>query len=103
MQNLISKTAIIERALREGFDIARVTDANAAAQNRDGLLAYLAKGHHGDMEWMETRKDERANPRALWPNARSVLVLGLNYGPEADPLEILARRDRGAISVYAQG
>jgi epoxyqueuosine reductase len=54
------------------------------------------------MEWMATTAAHRGNPRALWPQVRSVIVLGLNYGPDTDPLAILRRRDRGAISVYAQ-
>jgi epoxyqueuosine reductase len=54
------------------------------------------------MEWMATTAARRGNPRALWPQVRSVIVLGLNYGPDTDPLAILRRRDRGAISVYAQ-
>ena len=103
MPNSISKAQIVERALAEGFDVARVTDAGAAPRNREGLLSYLTAGHHGEMEWMETRKDERADPRALWQDARSAIVLGLNYGPDRDPLEILARKNRGAISVYASG
>ena len=97
------KKEIIARAHSEGFDVVRVTDARAASGNRDGLLAYLAAGHHGEMDWMETRREERADPASLWREARSAIVLGLNYRPERDPLEILARRDRGAISVYALG
>jgi epoxyqueuosine reductase len=54
------------------------------------------------MEWMATTAARRGNPRVLWPQVRSVIVLGLNYGPDTDPLAILRRRDRGAISVYAQ-
>jgi epoxyqueuosine reductase len=102
MQNSISKPEIVARALAEGFDVVRVTDAKAAPRNREGLLAYLAAGHHGGMEWMETRKDERADPQTLWQDARSVIVLGLNYGPDRDPLEVLGRKDKAAISVYAQ-
>jgi epoxyqueuosine reductase len=97
------KKTIIARAHAEGFDVVRVTDAQAAPRNREGLLAYLAAGRHGEMEWMETRKDERADPRTLWQDARSAIVLGMNYGPDRDPLEILARRDLGAISAYALG
>jgi epoxyqueuosine reductase len=96
------KDLIIARALAEGFDVVRVTDARAAPRNRDGLLAYLTEGHHGAMEWMETRKDERADPQTLWRAARSVIVLGLNYGPDRDPLKILSHKDKAAISVYAQ-
>jgi epoxyqueuosine reductase len=69
------------------------------------LRQFLAEGAHGDMDWMETTSARRGNPRALWPEVGSVIMLGLNYGqdPGNDPLAILGRRDRGAISVYAQG
>jgi epoxyqueuosine reductase len=55
------------------------------------------------MDWMAATAERRANPKALWPEARSIVVLGVNYGPESDPLESLAARDRGTISVYARG
>jgi epoxyqueuosine reductase len=67
------------------------------------LEQFLADGAHGDMIWMETSAGRRADPRTLWPEVRSVIMLGLNYGPEQDPLAILRRRDRGTVSVYAQG
>jgi epoxyqueuosine reductase len=68
------------------------------------LRQFLAEGAHGDMDWMETTAARRGNPRALWPEVGSVIMLGLNYGqdPGSDPLAILRRRDRGAISVYAR-
>jgi epoxyqueuosine reductase len=97
------KADIKTRALAAGFDVVRFTDAQAGPRNRAGLSAYLAAGHHGEMDWMENRAEERADPLALWPAAKSVVVLGLNYGPEKDPLAILAKKDRGAISAYAQG
>ena len=97
------KEQIIARALAEGFDVVRVTDATAQVHAREGLAAYLAHGHHGEMAWMETRVGERADPQTLWREARSVIVLGMNYGPEHDPLEILDKKDRAAISVYALG
>jgi epoxyqueuosine reductase len=55
------------------------------------------------MDWMQTTAERRGDPRALWPQARSVIMLGLNYGPGEDPLAVLAQQDRGAISVYARG
>jgi len=55
------------------------------------------------MIWMETGAERRGDPRVLWPEVRSVIMLGLNYGPDHDPLSILGHRDRGAISVYAKG
>ncbi|MBN9554160.1 MAG: tRNA epoxyqueuosine(34) reductase QueG [Alphaproteobacteria bacterium] len=90
-------------ALGEGFDVVRFTDAEAAPRNQEGLEAYLSAGHHGAMDWMETRKTERADPVTLWPEARSVIVLGMNYGPGCDPLAVLGEKDKAAISVYAQG
>jgi epoxyqueuosine reductase len=105
MPNLITdiKNAITAKARAEGFDVVRFTGADAPPGNRQGLAAYLAAGHHGSMEWMETRKDERADPARLWADTRSVILLGLNYGPARNPLAILAHKQRGAISGYAQG
>jgi epoxyqueuosine reductase len=67
------------------------------------LREFLAAGWQGDMDWLEAKRDRRADPRALWPEVRSIVMLGLNYGPASDPLQPLARRERGTISVYAQG
>jgi epoxyqueuosine reductase len=67
------------------------------------LRAFLAAGSHGDMDWMARHADRRGDPRALWPDVRSIIMLGVNYGPDDDPLAILRERLRGAISVYAQG
>jgi epoxyqueuosine reductase len=65
-------------------------------------VRFLADGSHGDMGWMAD-SERRGDPRALWADVRSVIMLGMNYGPAGDPLAILGRSDRGAISVYAQG
>ena len=97
------KTAIIREALAQGFNVARVTPAGAGPTQGDALGAFLAAGHHGEMDWMEARKDWRADPAVLWPQAKSVIMLGINYGPDSDPLAALVRREHGAISVYAQG
>src|SRR5215831_5691346 len=102
MPNSISD-AIKARAKAEGFSVARIADARADPENAARLSAFLGAGHHGDMDWMETRAHWRADPQVLWPEAKSVIVLGLNYGPEGDPLAILRRNDRAAISAYAQG
>ncbi len=67
------------------------------------LRAFLAEGAHGDMVWMAAKADRRGDPRAMWPDVRSIVLLGVNYGPRGDPLAILQERTRGAISVYAQG
>jgi len=66
------------------------------------LREFLATGAHGDMGWM-ANADRRGEPRVLWPDVRSIVMLGINYGPDDDPLAILKERTRGAISVYARG
>jgi epoxyqueuosine reductase len=67
------------------------------------LGEFLSLGAHGDMAWLKANAERRADPRALWPQVRSIVMLGLNYGPDDDPLAILKDRVRGDISVYARG
>jgi epoxyqueuosine reductase len=95
--------AIRQEALRLGFDAVRFTEALLPEAARARLDAFLESGAHGGMGWMETRREQRAQPRALWPEVVSVISLGLNYGPDYDPLASLAQRHRATISAYAQG
>ena len=96
------KSLIRERALELGFEAVGFARAEAAPGSTDGLREFLAAGHHGDMAWMTANADRRGDPKVLWPEARSVVVLAMNYGPKDDPRDALERRDRGAISAYAQ-
>ena len=80
-----------------------VTRPDAAPQAKARLERFLAEGQYGDMEWMAQTAERRGDPRALWPQVRSIILVGLNYGGADDPLEILRHRERGAISVYARG
>jgi epoxyqueuosine reductase len=100
---MTQRADIRERALALGFDAVGFAAADLGPPARDHLAQYLALGYHGDMGWLEGRVAERGAPKDLWPEVRSVVVLGLNYGPDGDPLAPLSRRDRGTISVYAQG
>jgi epoxyqueuosine reductase len=99
------KAAFAQAARDHGFDVVGVTRPDAIPQAAERLRQFLAEGAHGDMEWMATTATRRGDPHVLWPHARSVIMLGLNYGPDAhdDSLAILKRRDCGAISIYAQG
>jgi len=97
------KGALTRAAHELGFDVIGVTRPDAIPQALARLQQFLAAGAHGDMDWMETTAARRGDPRALWPDVRSVIMLGLNYGNGRDPLAILEQRDRGAISIYAQG
>ena len=97
------ETRIREQARATGFDACRFVSVEAPWAAGDRLHAFLGEGRHGSMRWMEDTAERRAHPRAMWPDARSAMVLGLNYGPERDPREALNDPTRGAISVYAQG
>lgn len=96
------KEVIRARALQEGFDAAGFASADAPEGAREGLFAFLAEGRHGEMEWMERTAKRRADPKALWPEARTVIAVGVNYTPHADPMPKLGHSERGVISVYAQ-
>ncbi len=97
------RESIRQRAAELGFNVCRFTGVEAPWPATARLEAFLEAERHGDMDWMADTAERRGHPRALWPEARSAVVLGLNYGPDADPLAGLARRDRGLVSVYAQG
>jgi len=92
-----------ERARQHGFDVVGIARPDAAPEAKARLAHFLAADAHGDMSWMAASADRRGDPRVLWPDVRSVIMLGLNYGPDHDPLAILRHGDRGAISVYAKG
>ena len=98
-----SRAALRARARELGFDACRVASAEDGWRNGDWLAEFVAEGRHGDMGWMETTLERRAHPTAMWPDARSAIVVGMNYGPEADPRGLQARPDRAALSCYAQG
>jgi epoxyqueuosine reductase len=96
------KAAVRARALAEGFDAVGFAAAELPDEKRQQLAAYIGEGRHGDMGWFAEKVDRRGDPQTLWPAARSIVVLGLNYGPDEDPLSILAQKDKGGISVYAR-
>jgi epoxyqueuosine reductase len=97
------KAALTSQARALGFDCVGVTDPEAIAAAGRHFLAFLETGAHGDMDWLAARPERRTDPRVLWPGVRSVIMLGVNYSPDQDPLAILQQRMAGAISVYAQG
>jgi len=97
------KRLIRQRAARYGFDAIGFASADRPWPAGARLEAFVQAGRHGTMQWMEETLERRSHPRGMWPAAKSAIVFGLNYGPDRDPLEALARKDRAAISVYAQG
>ncbi|HLZ04556.1 MAG TPA: tRNA epoxyqueuosine(34) reductase QueG [Bradyrhizobium sp.] len=97
------KRALAAEARALGFDSIGVTAPGAIPEAAKHFREFLAVGAHGDMDWLAQNPQRRADPRGLWPEVRSVIMLGVNYGPDEDPLIILKERERGAISVYAKG
>ncbi|QYF86398.1 tRNA epoxyqueuosine(34) reductase QueG [Brevundimonas sp. PAMC22021] len=97
------KTFIRQRAAELGFDVCRFASAADAWPAGERLRAFVGEGRHGEMAWMETTLDRRDHPTSMWTEARTAIVLGMNYGPDEDPLPALADRSAGYISVYARG
>ena len=96
------RAMIGREARRAGFDAVAVTTPDAIPLAQPRLEEFVAAGFHGSMEWIADTMARRGQPRALWPDVRSIVVLAMNYGPDNDPRTVAEKRDRGAISVYAQ-
>lgn len=96
------KAFLKTEAERLGFCALAVTPAQAVPELRSRLQEFVELGRHGSMQWLPETLDRRANPQVLWPDARSVIVLAMNYGPDSDPLENHAHKQNATISVYAR-
>lgn len=99
--NLVNALEI--RASAEGFTAFGIAPARLAPQAGERLQQWLAEGRHGGMLWMEGRADQRADPQSLWPEVKSIIMLGMSYAPANDPMALAEHPDRARISVYAQG
>ena len=97
------KARVVARALEEGFVACRICRPQDVPEVPERLARFVEAGFHGQMGWMEERMHWRGNPAALWPEARSVIMLAESYTPEHDPRAVLEHPDKGGISVYAQG
>ncbi len=97
------RSALEEQARALGFDCIGITAPGTIESAGKHFLEFIASGGHGDMDWLAASPERRVDPRGLWPDVRSVIMLGVNYGPDSDPLAILEQPTRAAISVYAQG
>lgn len=96
--------SFMARTKKLGFTPPRVASlADISAQWAEHLSSFVELGRHGTMAWLEDTKERRAHPQSLWPEAKSAVVVGLNYGPKSNPLEDLSENSSGNISVYARG
>ena len=98
-----TKDWLAETGRAEGFDICAVSSADLPVEIAAGLDDYLAAGHHGEMGWLAETRDRRVTPTAMWPQARTAVIFGCNYGPDHDPMDNLAAASSANISVYARG
>ena len=109
MQTLISKSEkqdpvefLKQEAVHHGFDVFGVTRPEMMGEAGTHLSNFVSEGRHGGMAWMKAELDRRSNPRTLWPEVKSIVMFGMNYGPDDNPLGNLTKKDRASISVYAQ-
>ncbi len=100
--NAALKREILDRLLAEGFDVAAVAAPDSIPLLPERLARFIGEGRHGDMGWLAEKADRRGDPRTLWPDVRSIIVAGVNYGPDDDPMARLEQPSRGVISVYAR-
>jgi len=97
------KVALSAEARANGFSTIGITDPDSITGARERLQTFLDAGAHGDMDWLANEPARRASPKVLWSDVRSVIMLGMNYGPDENPLALLEQKTRGNISVYARG
>ena len=97
------KSLLLADARELGFDAVRVTAPDSIGPSGERLAEFLAAGRHGDMDWMDRNADRRADPKVLWPDVRSIVMLGMSYAPSENPMAALSEHSRGAVSVYAKG
>jgi epoxyqueuosine reductase len=103
MVNAPIEAQLYSKAAEEGFAAVAIAPASLAPICGERLQKWLDDGRHGDMIWMENRADERSDPAVLWPEVRSVIMLGMSYAPASDPMVLADHPDKARISVYAQG
>ena len=98
-----ARNAILAHARTLGFQAVGIASAEGAPSDAANLKTFIGLGYAGDMAWLARTAGRRADPRTLWPEARSVVAVGVNYGPAHDPLRLLDEPTRGIVSAYAQG
>ncbi|MCB1477027.1 MAG: tRNA epoxyqueuosine(34) reductase QueG [Rhodobiaceae bacterium] len=96
------RAALESRADALGFGAVGIASAQGDARLRERLAAFIEAGHHGTMEWLSRDGEKRTAPDILWPDARSAIMLGVNYAPADDPMDALTQKETGTISAYAR-
>ena len=97
------KNSLIEKSKEFGFDVIKITKPNISKENKDYFDKFLFNNFHGEMDWLENKKERRKSPKKLWSDVESIIMLGVNYGPDHYPLDSIKLKNTGNISVYAKG
>ena len=97
------KNKIQTLALEVGFDTVKFTSPTGLENSAESFDQFLSSSYNGEMKWLEEKAERRKNPLVLWPETKSIIMLGMNYGPDSNPLEFLEYKEHGNISVYALG
>ena len=103
MHSLISKSTIQKKSKEFGFDIVKITDPKIHKKDQHYIKDFIGNDFHGDMDWLKKNLERRVSPKKLWSDVKSIIVLGVNYGPDHDPMQNLENKEIGNISVYARG
>jgi len=96
------KETLQSKAAELGFDVCRITEAGLPDKTANHLMQFIALKRHASMNWMDTTQERRRSPTAMWPDAKSAILLGMNYGPDSNPMGNLGEADKATISVYAR-
>ena len=97
------KNSLIAKSKEFGFDIIKITKPEIDKVNKDYFDKFLINNFHGEMDWLENKTERRKSPKKLWSDVESIIMLGVNYGPDHDPLDSIKIKNIGNISVYAKG
>ena len=99
----ITETHILSQLVEDsGFDTYGILDCNNTPNFQKSLDEFILKQHHGEMQWLQDRSHFRSNPRSLWPEVKTILILGSNYHTNCNSMELLEKKDKGIVSVYSR-
>ncbi len=97
------KNEIILESKKLGFDVIGFAKPNLKSEVKRNLNDFLKSNYHGEMDWLKKNKTRRESPKNIWNDVKTIISLGVNYGPDGDPLKLIKEKELGNISVYARG
>ena len=98
-----AQSEIISKSKELGFDTIEISKPELKEEVKNNLNNFLENNYHGEMDWLKKNQYRRESPKNLWADVKTIICLGVNYGPATDPLKSLEKKEFGNISVYARG